>query len=64
MTKQFHVFSFDRDSEVEIVEELVFSGNTKKEAEQFIQKDASYGISYQIHEGILVDNEEGGWNIE
>ncbi len=64
MMTQYHVFGYDTYQEPEIIEELLFSTNTEKQANDFIAKDKNYNLSYNIRKGELVEDDEGGYTIQ
>ena len=63
MSKQYHVFAFDQFTDEAIVEELVFSTNTEKQAESFIGKEKNYNLSYKIRHAELIEGEDGDYDL-
>ncbi len=60
MKIQYHVFAYDQFVDEAIIEEHIFSTNTEKQAYDFIGKQKNYNLSYKVHKGELVEDDEGG----
>ena len=64
MNNTFHVFAYDQFVDEAVIEEHIFSTDTKQKAIDFIGKQKTQHLSYKIHEGEMIVDDEGGYCIQ